>query len=131
MAFWCWVPPYYRAWAAGRVVRLRVATAFLAVFMVACDQGYEATVRNDLEQDVILKFAFDSGQLIDEGAGPLHPGRFASVGKVGGPGERPRLLLKAFDLQGNLGVLPTAGLRRLPQHLTDSSDQHPTGTTHL
>jgi len=76
--------------------------AFLAVFMVACDQGYEATVRNDLEQDVILKFAFDSGQLIDEGAGPLHPGRFASVGKVGGPGERPRLLLKAFDLQGNV-----------------------------
>ena len=83
-------------------MRLRTATAVLALLLVACDAGYEATVRNDLDEDVTLKFAFDSGQLTDEGAGPLHPGRFASVGKVGAPGERPTLLLKAFDLKGNL-----------------------------
>ena len=74
----------------------------LAVLIVGCDKGYSATIRNDLDQDVIVKFAFDSERLIDEGGGPLHPGRFASVGKVGAPGEQPRLLLKAFDLQGNL-----------------------------
>jgi hypothetical protein len=83
-------------------MRLRIASALLALLVVGCDVGYEATVRNDLDQDVIVKFAIDSGQLIDEGAGPLHPGRFASVGKVGGPGERPTILVKAFDLQGNL-----------------------------
>jgi hypothetical protein len=83
-------------------VRLRIAIALLAVFAAACDAGYEATVRNDLDEDVTVKFAFDSGQLTDEGAGPLHPGRFASVGKVGAPGERPTLLLKAFDLRGDL-----------------------------
>jgi hypothetical protein len=79
-----------------------MATVLLALLAVACDAGYSATIRNDLDQDVILKFAFDSGQLTDEGAGPLHPGRFASVGKVGAPGERPILLLKACDLQGNV-----------------------------
>jgi len=40
-----------------------MATAFLAVLLVACDAGYEATVRNDLDEDVTLKLAFDSGQL--------------------------------------------------------------------
>jgi len=83
-------------------MRLRIAAAFLAVFIVACDEGYEATVRNDLDQDVNVKFAFDSGQLVDEGRGPLHPGRLTSVGKVSGPGEHPTILIKAFDLQGNL-----------------------------
>jgi hypothetical protein len=74
----------------------------LAVFIVGCDKGYSATIRNDLDQDVIVKYAFDSERLIDEGGGPLHPGRFASVGEVNGPGLRPKLLLKAFDLQGLL-----------------------------
>jgi hypothetical protein len=83
-------------------VRLRIATALLALLMVGCDVGYFATIRNDLDQDVTLKFAVDSGRLLDEGAGPLHPGRFASVGKVGGPGERPTIVVKAFDLQGIL-----------------------------
>ena len=76
-----------------------MATAFLALLLVACDAGYEATVRNNLDEDVTLKFAFDSGQLTDEGAGPLHPGRFASVGKVGPPGER---LLSASDPDNSL-----------------------------
>jgi hypothetical protein len=80
----------------------RIATALIAVVLVGCDAFYAATIRNDLDQDVTVKFAFDSSDLVDEGAGPLHPGRFASVSKVGGPGERPTLLLKAFDMQGNL-----------------------------
>jgi len=31
-------------------VRLRTATAVLALLLVACDAGYEATVRNDLDE---------------------------------------------------------------------------------
>jgi len=37
-----------------------MATVLLALLAVACDAGYSATIRNDLDQDVILKFAFDS-----------------------------------------------------------------------
>jgi len=82
-------------------VRRRVTLLLLAVFIVGCDKGYSATIRNDLDEDVIVKYAFDSQHLIDEGGGPLHPGRFTSVGMVSGPGRQPKLLLKAFDLQGN------------------------------
>ena len=70
--------------------------------MLACDEGYAATLRNDLDQDVTVKYAFDSGHLIDEGHGPLHPGRLTSVGMVTAPGGHPTLLIKAFDLQGNV-----------------------------
>ena len=83
-------------------MRLPITLLLVAVFIVGCDKGYSATIRNDLDQDVIVKYAFDSERLIDEGGGPLPPRRFASVGEVRGPGLRPKPLLKAFDLQGNL-----------------------------
>ena len=106
-------------------MRLPIRFLLVAVFIVGCDKGYSATIRNDLDQDVIVKYAFDSERLIDEGGGPLHPGRFASVGEVRAPGLRPKLLLKAFDLQRKSGVLPTPGVRRLPRYVEDRSAEHP------
>ena len=82
---------------------MRLARSFFLLtalgIMLACDASYFAYIRNEGTEPLTLGYSINGGREVRV-TQSLAPGDVKTVGKVGGPGESPRIRVTAYDARG-------------------------------